>query len=477
MKNVFLFLVLLIITPIFSFEVNRGFLEEQESNYIEFDNYVGPYLFYNTVSEIRQIGSFLANNITPTIKGTGNYFDKYKLHHRPKLEWEDKPLSCDVFEITDIALIDNIENVKLILSQYLIDNYGYSIDDGDLLAHLLLVYNAVFRGDPSHFTEIYTSEGVLSQETNSLGIDIHFFNWPGKTFIYIPLSNNLEIGKLSNVDTDILVDDKVIEHITVEDENNIEIREDIIDFKEREFDEITNELSEDKEELNELNITVDQDNGDKEINEESLGNDIEEKESIIEDKITELKEKDEKILELRDSLAEDKNELIVDNNKKTTDPGFLYILNRFDANSFYGQLLNLSTDGSKLNNSIVNSIRNNSFNKKGDSIYIIAGGKNANQIITLGKLKSDTLTLDKWADVVCYENSPIIIQGDNIYSVIYLDNKYYLGEFDIDLKIQRRSSKTLFKDSFIVLKNNIFYIQGESNNIILIDLSDFIPVL
>ncbi len=478
MKNLYLFLVLMVLTPLVSLEVNRGFLEELQDTTIEFDNYVGPYLFYNTVTEIRNIGTYLAQEITPTIKGEGNYSDKYKLHHRPKLEWEKQPLACDIFEITDQALIDNIDNIELILSQYLIDNYGYLETDADLLAQLLLIYNAVFRGDASHFANNYTTEGVISDDINNVGIDLHFYNWPGNTFIYIPLSDNLVLGKLDNIDSDIIIDDKVIENITLENENNIELREDIIDFKEREFDEISQDVEQDKEDLNTLIIEsqdeiVDDNNVDKITIEEK----IKEKESIIEEKTADLVKKEEKILELRDTLAEDKNEIITETKNSSTGGGFKYILNRQDGNTYFGQLINLSADGNKLNKSSVNSIRNNSFNKKGDNIFVIAGGEKANQLVTLGKLKSETLTLELWAEVVCYENSPIIIQGNYIYAVINVDDKFYLGEFDIDLKILRRSAVSLFKDSFIVLKNNIFYIQGENNNIELVNLSDFISIL
>lgn len=469
MKRIYIFLVLMVLTPLVSLEVNRGFLEELKDTTIEFDNYVGPYLFYNTSSEIRNIGAYLAQEITPTIRGEANYSDKYKLHHRPKLEWEVQPLSCDIFEITDTALIDNINNIELIISQYLMDNYGYLEADADLLAQLLLIYNAVFRGDASHFNTNYTTEGVVSSDIDNIGIDLHFYNWPGNTFIYIPLSDNLILGKLNSIDSDIIIDDKVLENIKLENENNIEFREDIIDFKEREFDEISQDVEQDIEDLNTLILGSEDENVDKNI--------IDGKEAEIKEKVADLDKKDKKILELRDALAEDKNELIIDKKKSSTNGSFNYILNRKSGNTYFGQLINLSEDGHKLTKSSVNSVRNNSFNKKGDDIFVIAGGEKANQLITLGKLNSETLILNVWAEVKCYENTPIIIQGNYIYAVIYVDGSYYLGEFDIDLKIKRRSGISLFKDSFIVLKNNIFYIQGENNNILLVNLSDFISML
>jgi hypothetical protein len=468
-----MFLVLLALTPLVSLEVDRFFLEELQGTKIEFDNYNGPYQFYNTVDEIRNIGAYLAGEITPTIKSEGNYSDKYRLFHRPKLEWEKQQLSCDVFEITEESLIDNIENIELIISEYLIMNYGYSSDDGDLLAHLILIYNAVFRADTSHFQGNYTSEGVVPGDIKNIGIDLHFYNWPGKTFIYIPLSDNLISGKLTNIDSDILIDDKVIENIKLEDENNIEFREEIIDFKEREFDEIIQDVEKQKEDLIILKKSSDSENIDSNMIDEK----IKDKESEIEETISDLEKKDEKILDLRDTLAEDKNELITNIKKSTTGAGFKYILNRQDGDTYFGQLINLSSDGVKLNKSDVNTIRNNSFNKKGDRIFIIAGGDKSNQLVTLGKLKSETLTLDSWAEIQCYENSPIVIQGNYVYVIIYLDGRYYLGEFDRDLKLIRRSAVSLFKDSFIVLKSNIFYIQGVNNNIKLVNLSDFITVL
>ena len=290
-----------------------------------------------------------------------NYNDKYKLYHAPRLEWEKDRLSCDVFEITDRALIDNTANIELILSQYLIENYGYSEDDGDLLAHLVLVYNAVFRLNNSHFDSIYTSEGVVS--TVNLGIDLHYYNWAGKTFIYIPLSNNLEFGKLSTINSDILVDDEVIENIRVEDPDNIEVREEIIEFKEREYDELAEEIEDLKKQVDDKNDAEETVSNELVENTESSRIDDTEKVSDtddnssdrdITDEIAEkevvLEKKDEKIVELRDNLAADKNSLIEETVKFSKD-SIKYIINKTSGNRVYGVIYNLQKDGSFINKS------------------------------------------------------------------------------------------------------------------------------
>ncbi|WP_187759722.1 P83/100 family protein [Thiospirochaeta perfilievii] len=474
MKKLLILLVLSLYSNLFSVTVDKLFLEATKSENLQFENYIGPYLFYNSIGEIRSIGTYLAKEISTEIKSDANYSDKYKMYHRPKLEWEENIMSCDVFEITSKALIDNSNNIELIISQYIMDSYGYNIDDADLLAHLILMYNAAYRLDQKHYSDYYTTESIIS--TENLGIDLSYYNWPGKTYIYIPLSNNISFGKLSNIDSDILVEDKIIEKITVDDTNNIEIREDIIEYKERELEEVIENLDELKESLNQ----IEQPN---QPNEPEIINDkVEEKPEDVAAK--ELKkeilkvqedilEKDEKIVELRDNLADDKNEQIVEIKKTNSSSNFKYIMNRVNGDSYSGIIVNLDQDGNIINKSSVNSIKNNTFSIKADYLYIIAGGSNSNQIITLGRLSAATLDNELWGAVPCYEKSPIFISGKNIYVLIVEEGKYYLGEFDLDLNLVRKNSEPVYKDSFIVLKSDTFYIQGLDNNIKLVNLSDF----
>ena len=94
-------------------------------------------------------------------------------------------------------------------------------------------------------------------------------------------------------------------------------------------------------------------------------------------------------------------------------------------------------------------------------------------MVTLGKLDSKTLELISWAEIRCYEKSPVIILSDKVYCIVNIENGYFIGEFNSNLEFIRYSKTPLFKDSYIVLQNNIFYIQGTDNNIKLVNLSDF----
>lgn len=464
MKKYLITLLFLASFDIFSLEVNRDFIEIDLDLTVEFENYVGPYLFYNSIEEIRDIGTYLADDITVDRKSDANYSGKYIMSHRLKLEWEEVINSCDVFQITSDAFIDNINNIELIISQYLIDNYGYSLNDADLLAHLLAVYNAVIRGDVKHIGEHYTSEGVLTDNNNYLGLDLQYSNWPGKTFIYIPLSNDIQLGRLSTINSDILTEDIVIESIKLNDEEDIKFREDIVEFKEREFDEISEDISTIEEEI--LILSESEDNI--EI--------IEEKQEQLTIKKEVIEDKEEIILELRDDLSEDKNNLIIKKEKSTTSASFPFLINKLVDSTRFGQLVNIMSDGTVSNRGRVNSIRNNTFFTSGDYTYVLAGGDGANQIITLGRISTDTLTILNWSEIPCYEKSPILIKGKNIYSIIVIDSNYYIGEFDLELNLLRRSETNIVKESSLILKSDTFYIQGNYNSIKLVNLSDFISV-
>ena len=69
MRKVLILLLLSVFGILYALEVDRVMLESLDTNTIEFDNYVGPYLFYNSVEEIRNIGHELASGITPENKG------------------------------------------------------------------------------------------------------------------------------------------------------------------------------------------------------------------------------------------------------------------------------------------------------------------------------------------------------------------------------------------------------------------------
>lgn len=469
LKKYFLMLFIVFSSTIYSLEVNRDFIEIDLDLTVEFENYVGPYLFYNSVEEIRSIGSFLAERITPNTKSDANYLDKYLIAHRPQLEWEVEKSSCDVFQITSLALIDNVNNIELIISQYLMDNYGYSLNDSDLLAHLIVIYNAVNRGNADHFNH-YTTDSVLTDNVEILGLDLQYQNWPGKTFIYIPLSNNISLGKLSNIDSDVLVEPSVINSIKLKDDKDIELREDIIEFKEREIDEITKTIEDSAVEINELEKKNEVEPS------EIVKENIEELNTATKELKEELEDKEVKVLELRDDLAEDKNKLIVKEDQNIQKDKFPYIINRLVNSERHGQLVYVDINGNIVDKGVVNSIRNNSYETSGDYMYVIAGGDSENQLITLGQIANKSLSILGWAKVPCYESAPIIIKEKKIYTIIEIDSEYYIGEFNQELLLLRRSATNLVKESYILLKNGTFYIQGKYNSIKLANLSDFIIV-
>ncbi|MBN2618627.1 MAG: hypothetical protein JXR64_10005 [Spirochaetales bacterium] len=468
MKKSFLVFLFLISFSVCGIEVDRASLDVNLDITVEFENYIGPHLFYNSISEIRAIGTFLANEITPDIKGDGNYNNKYNLYHRPKAEWEDNLKSADILEITKDSQIDNIANIKLIISQYLIDNYGYSEKDADLLAYLIVIYNAVYRGDAEHFSKNYSAETVISNNSEFLGIDLQYFNWPGKSFIYIPLSNNIYLGKLSNIDSDTLIDEKIINIIKLEDPESIEIREDIIDLKEREFDELASEIANDISIIKNSDENVTEDKSLEDVPTLALESEIEKKEAL-------LSEKEDLILELRDNLAEDKNKLIT-LEKSDTLKLVTSLLVRDSGSGILAEFVKIDQYSNIVNKSDVNTIRNKQYIQAKDSLYVIAGGSEKNQIISLGKISPDSFEVEKWADTACYENSTIIYDKNFLYSIIIIDNKHYIGQFDLDLNLISRSPVEIYKDCYLNLKSDIFYVQVKNNSIVLVNLSDFVSL-
>lgn len=469
------FILIFFPVTLFSLDVDINLLKQSENAVIEFENYVGPYLFYNSVSEIRNIGSSLASGITQGKKSQSEYSGKYEMFHTPRLEWESSS-SCDVFNITENSLVDNIDNVELILSQYLIDLYGYNLDDADLLAKLILIYNAVYRGSNEHYKEVYTSESSILENPEFLGIDTKYYNWPGKSFVFIPLAENVISGDLSNIDSDLFIEEEVIDHIKDKSDDSIALREEIIDFKERQIDEAVEKLQEEeniletkKEEL--LEVIEEAEEEDKDEIETQI-EEIDKELELVEEKKEDLKKSEEKVLDIRDDVAVDKNKDI--DKKVELESAVLFLKNRDVSGTMMGQFYKLSDNGDIVASSSLNSVRNNNFIIDRNTVYAISGMESKNHIISLSSVDLATLKNLLVAEVSCYINSPILSIGGFIYTIVEADNEYYIGEFNQDLNFIRRSPQSINKDSYIAFKDGRFYVQGTDYSIRWVNLSDFV---
>ncbi|OJF77712.1 MAG: hypothetical protein BKP49_01670 [Treponema sp. CETP13] len=243
MKKIFFIISILILflIPLQALQVNKTELEKATINAnIVFQNYTGPHAKIDSIDEIRAIGQQFATPINQDITtsnqvGDSNY---YQIIHAIDAS-TNTGLDADILIVGQNATVDHIKNLRRIIGAYLETAYGYSQEDADTLSVFITVYNAVYYKNLNAFLEVYKKVVTENLDENICGLSVNYQDWPGKTQIVIPLSNIN--GGLSTIETSIISDKQVVQSMQEDPEKQIEVRKDMVDIKEREANNATEE--------------------------------------------------------------------------------------------------------------------------------------------------------------------------------------------------------------------------------------------
>ncbi|WPM05601.1 P83/100 family protein [Borreliella sinica] len=223
------FLIFLNGFPINAREVDKEKLKDFVNMDLEFVNYKGPYDSTNTYEQILGIGEFLAR---PLINSNSNssYYGKYFINRF--VDDQDKKASVDVFSIGSRSQLDSILNLRRILTGYLMKAFDYERSSAELIAKVITIYNAVYRGDLNYYEEFYIESALKSLTKENAGLSRVYSQWAGKTQIFIPLKKNILSGNIeSDIDIDSLVTDKVVASLLSENEAGVNFARDITDIQ------------------------------------------------------------------------------------------------------------------------------------------------------------------------------------------------------------------------------------------------------
>ncbi|WP_215538690.1 P83/100 family protein [Borreliella bavariensis] len=215
--------------PLNAREVDKEKLKDFVNMDLEFVNYKGPYDSKNTYEQIVGIGEFLAR---PLINSNSNssYYGKYFIDRF--IDDQDKKASVDVFSIGSKSQLDSILNLRRILTGYLIKSFDYERSSAELIAKVITIHNAVYRGDLNYYKEFYIESALKSLTKENAGLSRVYSQWAGKTQIFIPLKKNILSGKIeSDIDIDSLVTDKVVAALLSENEAGVNFARDITDIQ------------------------------------------------------------------------------------------------------------------------------------------------------------------------------------------------------------------------------------------------------
>jgi hypothetical protein len=215
--------------PLFP-QVNRTELEENQGPVI-FLNYEGPHARIETREQIRNIGYSLGQEARGGNNSPGTRTRYFVIHSVSPAE--GNRLDADIFGLGADVGVDHIRNLRLIIQGYLEAAYSYSQQDAALLAEYVTVYNAVYRGSWSYFSQRYKTAVLQYLDDEKAGISTRFDEWPGQTLMLIPLGTGSS-GSLSAVDTSAISDTNVLDEMRKEDDRGIGQRQELADLKERE---------------------------------------------------------------------------------------------------------------------------------------------------------------------------------------------------------------------------------------------------
>ena len=521
-------LLLLALSLLLSFalsalEVNQSELNTTGDQTIEFINYTGPHKVIDSISAIKGIGSGLGRQVAqdPSKSSSTNKNSKYWVIHAID-ENESGKLDADILFIGASATVDHINNLRRIISAYLVSAYNYSEKDADTLSVFITVYNAVYRGKLDTFKAKYKNVVIQNLSAENCGLSVNYKDWPGKSEIVIPLYD-VKNGGLSTVDTSVISDSSVVKSMKEDDDKNVESRKEMVDIKEREADEASakaqeaqkkavteqkkldeekKKTEESKKEAEEAKKTAeekqkiaDENPDDKEAQKEAeeAQKEAQEKEEAAQEQQEKQEEQQAKTDEAKQEAKEqqaraDKKETEAQNERKeiakdqaevqkkeaaqalmTTEFGIILS----DEANMLSRLVKFNIEnGEVVKNSPVAQIRNRTIYKEGNNFIAIAGENSGNGSVKLVTISPDSLEISAESDNQIAEDSVLVQEGNEYYCVTEENGSFYLAKFGADLSLKLKSQIQVKSGTPVTITDSGIVVTDSNGRLRLLDKKD-----
>ncbi|MBQ2314119.1 MAG: hypothetical protein II187_04385 [Treponema sp.] len=434
-------------------EVNQPELESKGADSIQFENYSGPHAVIETAAAITNIGTVLGAQVAqaPEEPAVIQPNGKYTLIHAVDPDTPEK-LDADILVLNANAGVDHIKNLRRIIIGYLTAAYGYDTTDADTLATFITVYNAVYRGQFSVFTEKYKETVIQNLTEEKAGLSTNWEEWPGRTQIVVPLSV-LRDG-LSAVDTTTISDEQVIDALKQDEGKNIEARENMASIKERESTDATVKAQEAQKEAAQQKAAAAAAETPEEA--EAAAAKAEEAAQVATEQQQQADKKRVEAKAEREDIAKDKEEKVpvVDTSNYLTG---LFVSD--EANGLYKFITVDGVEGTTVLSSPVTQIRNRNVYPVTDititgedgeqtlypTMYLaVCGLDNSHSAIKLCLIDATRLEIQKESTEMLAEGTDLLRQGDSFYAIIRdSDGSCYLGQYDKNLTLLHKSSSAV----------------------------------
>jgi len=484
------FIILSVILPLSAQNVDKKELFKVSKDSVEFFNYVGPYSKFETAAQIRGIGSALGKELSRDLQRS-DYFSRYRVFHIIDKNGEGL-LNADIFSIEKDAVVDNITNVRRILSGYLESFYGYRESDAKVIAEFITYYNAFYRKNIDYFKTVYAGKVISVLDPEKAGISTRYNEWPGKTQMLIPLSpgsgQRVHLSTVSNKD--------VIENLRIKPDKGIEPRKAMVEVKEKEITAEQNKielarkaLEKEKKALEKKKAAVGESTGTPTEKKKALA-EIVTKETKVTAAEQEIKKQEaenanrqKSVQQEREQIAKDEKQLI-EKKKDSLSTGtitplrlipFLYVEN--NNSDLMGRFVLIdSTTGAINRKSTLNTVRGRKFLLVNDSLIFISGVDKPPRAVRLMTMNKETLEVEDTGVDDIYSGSELVYKNGYFYSVTRKEGKWYAARFDTHLKLQSRSVVEVLPITPLQFNTTKLYVQTKTGVVKALD-SESLKVL
>ncbi|WP_407425588.1 P83/100 family protein [Treponema sp.] len=447
---------LLLSFGVFAIEVNKTELEENQQDSIQFENYGGPHAVIESADAILGIGTKLGEEVSSNLENpiAVQPYAKYSVYHVVGSS-EENALDADILFLNENAGVDHINNLRRIITGFLMAAYGYSQEDSQTLSVFITVYNAVYHGSLSNFSGKYKNAVLTYLTEDSVGLSTNWQDWAGKTQIVIPLG---VIGQgTASVETSVISDENVIEALRSEEDKNIEVRESMADIKEKEASNASENAKTAQKEAAQAKKE-----GDKESAKENAKT-ASEQQKIADKKGDEAKSE-------REQIAKDKEEI-----KKESLKNEKYITSLFVADEkekLYTLMTVNFSDGSVYKKSDLKQIRDKNIYQTDGGFIAMCGVNDKKSTVKLCLIDLESLEITKQSEETLSESGPLVFFKDLYYVILNEDGKNYLASYDKNLNLKNKSSVPVKASSPVNIYQEGILVTDSSGKPVILSLSN-----
>lgn len=469
----------LIVSALGAQTVDEAELRTALERTIQFQNFTGPEPVIETDTQIRSIGSSLAGALPAASggrlsDGTSTYAGRYRVQRILPAPGEALR-GADIIEILPGARVDHVDNIRRIISGYLIEAFGYNRADADTLSFFATIYNAVHRGALGHFTGRYSTKVLAVLAQAKVGLSLVYSEWPGNTQVVIPLSAQAGSGVISSVSAAELADPQVIENLRDSDGDGIEQRQDIADLIDRSVEQERDAIAEEREAAAVEREALEQ--REQELERElAQTSDLEERAELeqereeiaqqrvaVEQRETELDNRQTQAQQDQTRGDQIREEIAADVRSNTTSAAAVAQPTVFATASQTGDLVRVqysivdATSGSQItpSNGAVFYGRTRITTPQGwiGIVETSAASKEA----VLGLFDTTTLAEKKRTEIRVYYLSDLVFdsRGSQVYAIIQRDGDWYLGQFDTGLNPVQYSTIAVQPQTAIIVTDSL----------------------